>query len=68
MARNRFGSKTVTQAGALAALRGLLCSARSIDDLTPDRLVSMYRVDRQTAEYELTMARQRRAAPAAISK
>lgn len=59
--RKQFGAHKQTRAQNLAALKMLLCSARSLDSFTPAQLSSMYGVDARVAEYELTVARQNRA-------
>lgn len=52
--------KKISKAEALASLKMMLASARSLDSLDPVSLARMYRVDVKTIEQELTSARQRR--------
>jgi hypothetical protein len=59
---NRWGAPKPTKASQLAAFKSLIAGARSLDGFTPESLARMYGVDRKVAEYELTVARQKRAA------
>jgi hypothetical protein len=59
---NRWGPPKPTKGGNTAALKMLLSGARSLDGFTVDQLVRCYGVDRKVTEYELTVARQKRAA------
>ncbi|SNT15785.1 hypothetical protein SAMN06295912_15010 [Sphingomonas laterariae] len=62
MRLSKYPDKQITQAQALAQLKSLLTSARSIDQFTVDSLGRMFRVPPKQIEYELTIARQKRAA------
>ncbi len=59
--RKHFGSKQPSVSDSLASMKTFLVTARSIDGVTVEQLRRMYRVDQRTAEYELTLAMQRRA-------
>lgn len=54
--------REISCAQSKSAMIQMLYSARSIDNLTVADLLSRYQVDRRVAEYELTIARQKRAA------
>lgn len=60
----RRRASQINPAIALTQVRMLLagCTDVALQAMTVERLVSSYQVDRKTAEYELTIARKRRAA------
>lgn len=64
MRRRGFGSKRISSRGSLAQLRLLLsgCTDGALNSFTVDRLAAMYDVAPKELEYELTIARQKRAA------
>ncbi len=62
--RRQFGKKAPTRPEALASLRTLLASAKTLEHFTPAQLAHMYKVEVKAAEVELVLARQRREVPA----
>lgn len=59
--QRNFGSKQPSVSDSTASMKMMLSSARSLDGITVEQLTRMYRVTPQIAEYELTIARQKRA-------
>jgi hypothetical protein len=59
--KRHFGSKQPSVANAIASMKTMLVTAKSIETMTVEDLMRRFRVDRKTAEYELTIAKQRRA-------
>ena len=69
--RRRLGPKKPTRADhegrtprgmkALASVRTFIARCPSLDNITPLQLTHMFKVSEKIAEYELTVARQRRA-------
>lgn len=57
-----FGKDAMTGAQALTQLKVMLASAQSLDPFTPELLVRTHKVSLKVAEYELQIARQKRAA------
>lgn len=58
--QRHFGAKQPSVSDSTASLKMMLASARSLDGITVEQLTRMYRVSPQVAEYELTIARQKR--------
>lgn len=63
---SRFPDKRMSKEQAHGQMMMLLygCTPPALAGLTVDMLVGSYRVDRKSAEYELTVARQKRGAAA----
>lgn len=60
--QTQFGSKQPSKVSQHAAMLTYLATARSLDGVTAETLAHRHRVTVKVAEYELVMARQRRAA------
>jgi len=60
--RTNAKESAVTVATARAQFKAMLANARSLDHMTPESLVRSYRLSLKEIEYELTIAKQKRAA------
>lgn len=60
--RTNAKESAVTVATARAQFKAMLANARSLDNMTPESLVRSYRLSLKEIEYELTIAKQKRAA------
>ncbi len=60
--RQSFAKPEMTQKAARAQLKTLLAMARSLDSFTPEQLARTHKLPLKECTYELTIARQNRAA------
>ena len=57
---SRFPDRKQSHAVGLAAMKTMLCNARSLSGFTPESLCRMYPVTAKEAEYHLQMAQRMR--------
>ena len=57
---SRFPDRKQSHAAGLAAMKTMLCNARSLASFTPESLCRLYPVTAKEATYELQIARQKR--------
>lgn len=62
MRMHRQKDQAITVAQARAQFKMMLAMTQNLDGLTVDRLIRSYRLPAKEIEYELTIARQKRAA------
>lgn len=60
MRLDKYPDKQISVKAALAQLKTMLASARTLDHFTPEMLARTHRVSVRQCEYELTIERQRR--------
>lgn len=60
MLLDKYPDKQISVKAALAQLKTMLVTARTLDHFTPEMLARTHRVSVRQCEYELTVERQRR--------